>query len=222
VTILLKKRLGKRKKQVQPNAQDAVKQTFTLPTPGDRATEIDNPPRPLVVLIESDPAQRAELARLLRTCGLDVVEPELGAAFSIPRACEGASAIITDFELGMPDHHATHLTGLDIALNIARRARRRIPTLVTSSRFGRRAIPACKPHGFVVLFKPLDPGELSWWFTTMVPLPAEQPLYPAQMAGRILQGGQDQPGLEAALPPPLAVPAQAAPPAEGRANLAIA
>jgi DNA-binding NtrC family response regulator len=129
------------------------------------------PPRPhragtgraSVVLIESDPELSFGLRQLLVHWELDALIFDLGSSLTIQDEHARADAIIADFELGVPFDRPLQLTGLDIALRISRQARRAIPTLITSSDFGRTAIRACSPHHLVVLFKPLAPDDLYRW-----------------------------------------------------------
>lgn len=132
-----------------------------------RSSELGSQPgralAPLIILIESDPALRAEMRQWLGEWGLRVVEADLDSAVPARDEHIEAAAIIADYELGASAERRPPFTGLDIALLIARRAARRVPTLVTSDNFGRNAIPACCPHRFPVMFKPVSPERLRAW-----------------------------------------------------------
>jgi len=117
----------------------------------------------IVVVIESNAQMRSAMNQLLSEWGLRVIEADLNSAMPVRDEHTEAAAIIADFELGATPDRLQPFTGLDIALLIARRAARRIPTLVTSDNFGRLAIPACSPHRFPVMFKPVTAEYLRGW-----------------------------------------------------------
>ena len=131
--------------------------------PGEVGSPSDRAPAPLIILIESDPALRAEMRQWLGEWGLRVVEADLDSAVPARDEHTEAAAIIADYELGAGAERRPTFTGLDIALLIARRAARKVPTLVTSDNLGRNAISACCPHRFPVMFKPLLPEHLRAW-----------------------------------------------------------
>jgi DNA-binding NtrC family response regulator len=131
--------------------------------PGEVRSPLARETAPLIILIESDAAQRAEMRKWLGNWGLRVVEADLESAMPARDEHIEAAAIIADYELGASTERAPALTGLDIALLIARRAARRVPTLVTSDNFGRNAIPACSQHRFPVMFKPVSAEHLRSW-----------------------------------------------------------
>jgi hypothetical protein len=151
------------------------------PAPAFTAAADGKAKAPLVVLIESDPAVRAAMHRLLRGWGLRVVETDLDSAMPARDEHTEAAAIIADYELGASADRRQPFTGLDVALLIARRAGHGIPTLVTSDDFGRNAIPACSPHRFPVMFKPVAPEDLRAWLHS-VSLPTDPARRPARSA----------------------------------------
>lgn len=130
------------------------------------------PPPAAVVLIDSDEAARAATGEWLRGWGLEVIEADLQSLPSMTAPPPGAAAVIADFELGHERDWPLQRTGLDLALAVARRAGRAMPTLMLSSDFGRNAIRACSAYHFVVLFKPLAPELLYRWLVEAALLPA--------------------------------------------------
>ena len=130
-----------------------------------------------IVVIESDPSTRSALNQMLNEWGLRVIEADVDSAMPVRDEHTEAAAIIADFELGATPERLQPFTGLDIALLIARRAARQIPTLVTSDSFGRLAIPACSPHRFPVMFKPVSEEYLRGWLVA-VSLLTDSPPWP--------------------------------------------
>jgi hypothetical protein len=118
---------------------------------------------PLVVLVERDPGDRAQVRGLLDEWGLRVSEPDLGIAVPVQDEHRLAAGIIATYGLGVPADGTSFLTGLDLALLITRRAGRSIPTLILSGDYGRDAIRACSPHRIPVFFKPVVPTHLWAW-----------------------------------------------------------
>lgn len=134
---------------------------------------------PTVVVIESDLPTRLALNQLLTGWGLRVLEADPDSAMPVRDEHTDAAAIVADFELGATSDRLLPFTGLDIALLIARRSARQIPTLITSDNFGRLAIPACSPHRFPVMFKPVAAEYLRGWLVA-VSLLADSPPWPKQ------------------------------------------
>jgi CheY-like chemotaxis protein len=141
----------------------APARTAIAPRPGQVAAPVTNGAPAMVVVIESDAELRSEINQLLSEWGLRVIEADLDSAMPVRDEHTEAAAIIADFELGATLDRPQPFTGLDVALLIARRAARRIPTLVTSANFGRQAIPACSPHRFPVMFKPVPMEHMRGW-----------------------------------------------------------
>lgn len=150
---------------------------------------------PLVVLIESDVDIRGDIHHLLTDWGLRVIEADLESALPVRDEHMEAAAIIADYELGGTPERPQPFTGLDVALLIARRAVRRIPTLVISDNFGRQAIPACSPHRFPVMFKPISAEHLHGWLIS-ASLPIDRtgghPAAIAESAPRSLAAGSSR------------------------------
>jgi hypothetical protein len=82
-----------------------------------------------------------------------------------------ADAVIADYEFAEGPGRPSAFSGLDLALQVARRVGRRLPTLVVSRNFGRKAIPACSPHQIPVLFRPVHPDLLRNWLRLVALLP---------------------------------------------------
>lgn len=133
----------------------------------ERVTRTTTELSPAVVVIESNPQIRGDTRQLLEGWGLRVLEPDLASAMPIHDELGHCAAVIADFELEEIPERTLPYTGLDLALLVARRAGRRLPTLVISSSFGRQAIPACSPHHFPVLFRPVQPDMLRSWLVTV-------------------------------------------------------
>lgn len=114
------------------------------------------PPR--IILIEDHPLVRVGQRMLLEHAGYRVAEITAAAdldGFDV--VGNGAQVIIADFDLG-PD-----MTGVEIALEIMRRASARIPTLVLSGSFGERSLPAAAAASMPLMFKPAsEQGLLDW------------------------------------------------------------
>ena len=121
------------------------------------------PLAPLIVVIESEPETRSELQQLLSTRGLRTGELDLEATSPVQDEHLAAAAIIAAYELGPSADGIRTVTGLDLALLVARRAARAVPILVTSGDYGRRAIRACSPHRIPVFFKPLVSAHVVSW-----------------------------------------------------------
>ncbi len=122
---------------------------------------------PLVVVIESDPEPRAEMRRLLGEWGLRVGELDLDATMPVQDEHLAAAAIVAAYDLGPSADGTRSVSGLDLALLIARRALRIVPTLVICGDYGRVAIPACSAHRIPVFFKPLVPAHLLKWLRSV-------------------------------------------------------
>src|SRR5262249_7438844 len=117
------------------------------------------PPRPRVVLIEDDPLVLFGQEMLLKDWGYRVVSgtsPEAIRA-ALVDAPDDVAAIVADFNLGGTE------TGADVALSVAKGARRRIPTIVMSASLGRKSGAEAALHGFAFLAKPVDPERLRDW-----------------------------------------------------------
>jgi hypothetical protein len=119
------------------------------------------------VLIESDRGSRTGLRELLVEWKLRVSEVDLENPAPVQDGQLTAAAIVAAYELATPTDWTPSFAGLDIALLIARRAARTIPALVLSDDYGRKAIQACSPHRFPVLFKPLVATHLWAWLRSI-------------------------------------------------------
>lgn len=148
-----------------------MKQTGEETQPPESGALVTPPPA-AVVLIDSDEEARAATGEWLRGWGLRVIEADLQTLPAMTAPPPGAAAVIADFELGHKRDWPLQRTGLDLALGVARRAGRAMPTLMLSSDFGRNAIRACSAHHFVVLFKPLARESLYRWLVEAALLPA--------------------------------------------------
>src|SRR5579863_5979803 len=105
---------------------------------------------PRIVVIEDNPLVRAGQRMLLEVVGYCVAEISAPADLAdFTSLSSPDQAIIADFDLG------PGMTGLDIALEIMRRAGKQIPTLILSASFGERSLAAAAAHGMPVMFKPV-------------------------------------------------------------------
>jgi DNA-binding response OmpR family regulator len=114
--------------------------------------------RPLILLVEDDPAAAEALQLVLRDWGAEVIHGQ-GAedvfANAGPRA-GGASMIITDFHLG-PDANG---------VSLARRLREAAPrarVLVLSGSPSGDAQSAATSAGYAFMRKPAPPGDIIAW-----------------------------------------------------------
>lgn len=122
------------------------------------------PARSLIAAIDDDRVGRFALTLLLKDWGYDVVEGDSGDAVlaALGDRSSSLAAIVTDFHLRDGE------TGVDVALRLAARAGRPLPTLVITGSFGRKAERDAAPHGFRVLPKPIDPELLRQLVSAMV------------------------------------------------------
>lgn len=114
--------------------------------------------KPRVVLIEDNPLVRAGQRMLLEHAGYRVAEITMAddlTGFEI--AGGGNQVIIADFDLG------PGLTGIEVALEIMRRAGERIPTLVLSASFGQRSQAAAAAYEMPLMFKPAPEEQVLAW-----------------------------------------------------------
>jgi len=121
----------------------------------------------LVVLIEDDPLARFGLALLLKDWGYSVVaESSLEAAkAALDGTTAEIAAIVADFYLGEGK------TGVDAALELAKRAGGAIPTMILSGDFGMSSAGATARHDFEMLAKPVDPERLKGWLASAIKPP---------------------------------------------------
>ena len=128
------------------------------------------PTRRPVIVLEDDPVLQAELVAWIGGWGWRALalDPTLG----LPQSGDHlyAAAVVADFDLGLAIPGMPTRTGLDIALGIARRMGKSVPTVILSGSYGRRELAACSPHQIPVLFKPVQPHELHHWLMLSVPL----------------------------------------------------
>ena len=128
------------------------------------------PTRRPVIVLEDDPILRAELVGWIGGWGWRALplDPTLG----LPQSGDHlyAAAVVADFDLGLAVAGMPARTGLDIALSIARRMGKTVPTVILSGSYGRLELAACSPHQIPVLFKPVQPNELHHWLMQSVPL----------------------------------------------------
>lgn len=114
--------------------------------------------KPLVVVIEDDPASSEALTLILRDWGAEVVSGACADALSVdlaPRA-KTIGWIITDFHLGDgPDGVA----GVQALLTVAPQAR----VLVLSGSFHGRATAAAAGRGLEVMHKPARADAIVAW-----------------------------------------------------------
>ncbi len=114
--------------------------------------------RPRVILIEDHPLVRASQRMLLEAEGYRVAEIAASADLAgFDAAGAGAQVIIADFDLG------EDLTGIEVALEIMRRASAHIPTLVLSGSLGHRSVPAAAAAAMPLMMKPASEQRLLGW-----------------------------------------------------------
>ena len=114
-----------------------------------------------VVLVEDDAMVRFAQELVLRDWGYDVLA--LGSSTDAKNAnISGVEAIIADYHIGQGQ------TGADIAMDIARRENRSIPTLLLSGSLGRQSGQAAARFGFASLPKPVDPEDLRLWLNSVI------------------------------------------------------
>jgi CheY-like chemotaxis protein len=125
--------------------------------------------RPIIVL-EDDAVLRAELVAWIGGWGWRALA--LDATLGLPQSGDHlyAAAVVADFDLGLTVPGMPPRTGLDIALSIARRMGKPVPTVILSGSYGRLELAACSRHQIPVLFKPVQPNELHHWLMQAVPL----------------------------------------------------
>lgn len=116
--------------------------------------------QPRIILIEDHPLVRMSQRMLLEHAGYRV--SEIAAPGDLPGLAPGADAIIADFDLG------GEVTGVEVALEIMRRASMRIPTLVLSGSFGERSLPAARAAAMQLMFKPATEQLLLDWVADAV------------------------------------------------------
>ncbi len=113
---------------------------------------------PRVILIEDHPLIRAGQRMLLEQAGYRVAEIAAAADLAeFDAGAPGAQVIIADFDVG------PEMTGVEIALEIMRRACARIPTLVLSGSLGVRSLPAAAAAAMPLMFKPASEQVLLDW-----------------------------------------------------------
>jgi CheY-like chemotaxis protein len=118
---------------------------------------------PRVVLIEDNPLVRAGQRMLLEHAGYHVAEIASSADLSGFEATAGGNqAIIADFDLG------PGMTGIEVALEIMRRAGEHIPTLILSASFGGRSPAAAEVYEMPVMFKPAPEERVLAWVADAV------------------------------------------------------
>ncbi len=127
-------------------------------------------PPPRVVLIEDHPLVRAGQRMLLEHAGYRVAEITASADLAgFVSTDDGDQVIIADFDLG------PGMTGVELALEIMRRAGEHIPTLILSASFGERSVIAAGAHDMPVMFKPaLEEDVLAWVADALHRLPHGQ------------------------------------------------
>lgn len=114
--------------------------------------------RPRVVLIEDNPLVRAGQRMLLEHAGYRVAEIATSHDLRDFEATDGGNqVIIADFDLG------PGMTGIEVALEIMRRAGTRIPTLVLSASFGQRSLAAAAACEMPLMFKPAPEEQVLAW-----------------------------------------------------------
>ena len=124
--------------------------------------------QPRVVVIEDHPLVRTGQRMLLEHAGYRVAEIATAAELAVFVATTGDSqAIIADFDLG------PGLTGIEMALEIMRRAGEWIPTLVLSASFGGRSLDAAASWGMPVMFKPASEEQVLGWVADILALEGE-------------------------------------------------
>jgi CheY-like chemotaxis protein len=114
--------------------------------------------QPRVVIIEDNPLVRAGQRMLLEHAGYRVTEIAASDDLAGFEATDsGSQVIIADFDLG------PGMTGIEIALEIMRRAGVRIPTLVLSASFGQRSLAAAAACEMPLMFKPAPEERVLAW-----------------------------------------------------------
>jgi CheY-like chemotaxis protein len=114
--------------------------------------------RPCVIVIEDNALVRTGQRMLLEHAGYRVIEITAAADLAGYGASAGvARAIIADFDLG------PGMTGVEVALEIMRRAGKRIPTLVLSASLGHRSLADAAAQGMPVMFKPVPQEKVMAW-----------------------------------------------------------
>jgi DNA-binding response OmpR family regulator len=100
---------------------------------------------------------------LLEVAGYRVAEITGAADLANFRSASGTDqAIIADFDLG------AGMNGLEVALEIMRRAGERIPTLILSASFGERSLAAAAEYDMPVMFKPVPEELVLAWVAEVV------------------------------------------------------
>jgi len=120
--------------------------------------------RPIIAAIDDDRVGRFALTLLLQDWGYEVVEGDSGSTVLAALGDRHArlAAIVTDFHLSEVEN------GVGVALAVARKLGRTLPTLVITGSFGRKAEDVARPHGFRVLSKPIEPELLRQIVSAMV------------------------------------------------------
>lgn len=114
--------------------------------------------QPRVVLIEDNLLVRSGQRMLLEHAGYRVAEIATSADLAgFEVSAGGIQVIIADFDLG------PGMTGIEVALEIMRRAGERFPTLVLSASFGPRSLPAAAACQMPVMFKPAPEERVLAW-----------------------------------------------------------
>ncbi len=114
--------------------------------------------QPGVILIEDHPLIRAAQRTLFEDAGYRVTEIATAADLDDFSPVAGEiQAIITDFDLG------PGMNGVEVALEIMRRADKRIPTLIVTGGFAGGALAAAAAHGMPVMAKPAPEEEIMAW-----------------------------------------------------------
>jgi signal transduction histidine kinase/CheY-like chemotaxis protein len=120
------------------------------------------PRRPIVLLIEDDPAQRGALARLIRRQGLAVVEAADGTAGLALARRRPPRAVVTDYQL-------PGMNGLDVLREMrADPALASVPALLISGQGTQQAQRDAKTLGADFLSKPMDWTVIAEAVTTLV------------------------------------------------------
>ena len=113
---------------------------------------------PRIVVIEDNPLVRTGQRMLLEVVGYRVAEIAAPADLAnFVSTSDTDQAIIADFDLGQG------MTGLEVALEIMRRAGEQIPTLILSASFGERSLAAAAEYDMPVMFKPVPEEEVLAW-----------------------------------------------------------
>ena len=143
----------------------------STPRPGGKNGEQAMPNcQPHVILIEDNPLVRAGQRMLLEHAGYRVAEIIADAdlaSFVVPVG--GTLVIIADFDLG------PGMTGIEVALEIMRRAGEPIPTLVLSASFGARSRAAAAACDMPVMVKPAPEERVLAWVADALGRPRLEP-----------------------------------------------